>query len=148
MNTVPIPGRSPWFTPHDLPCIPSPNTRRALPSLLRCPPSVTDSRSLPRSGLRLESAGSSLRTAESCSLSYGLHVRLRLLPTPPHGDAVTFGYRERASPGGGLSPPDRACSQAHGIPAFAGMTKKSTFLFFRDHQPCLDVAPELLRSCA
>jgi hypothetical protein len=36
---------------------------------------------------------------------YGLHVRLRLLSTPPHGDAVTFGYRERASPGGGLSPP-------------------------------------------
>ncbi|MBW2148792.1 MAG: hypothetical protein JRI22_17400, partial [Deltaproteobacteria bacterium] len=27
------------------------------------------------------------------------------LPTPPHSDAVTFGYRERASPGGGLSPP-------------------------------------------
>jgi hypothetical protein len=37
--------------------------------------------SLSRSGLHLESAGSSLRTAESCSLSYGLHVRLRLLPT-------------------------------------------------------------------
>ena len=58
-----------------------------------------------RSGLRLESADSSPRTAESCSLSYGLHVRRRLLSTPPHGDAVTFGYRERASPRGGLSPP-------------------------------------------
>ena len=33
--------------------------------------------------------------------SYGLHVRLRLLSTPPRGDAVTFGYRERASPGEG-----------------------------------------------
>ena len=59
-----------------------------------------------RSGLRLASAGSSQRTAESCSQNcYGLHVRLRLLPTPPRGDAVTFGYRERASPGGGLPPP-------------------------------------------
>jgi len=60
-----------------------------------------------RSGLRLESAGSSRRAAESCSLHcYGLRVRLRLLSTPPRGDAVTFGYRERASPGGGLPPPE------------------------------------------
>jgi len=78
----------------------------------RCPPSVLDFQawrdhpSLSRSGLRLESESSSLRTAESCSqYCYGLHVRLRLLPTPPRGDAVTVGYRERASPGGGLSPP-------------------------------------------
>jgi hypothetical protein len=68
----------------------------------------------PRSGLRLESEGSSLRTAESCSsLSYGLHVRLGLLSTPRCGDAVTFDY-----PGAGISrrgdfhPSDRACSQA------------------------------------
>ena len=26
------------------------------------------------------------------SLPYGPTIRLRLLPTPPHGDAVTFGY--------------------------------------------------------
>ena len=58
-----------------------------------------------RSGLHLESGGSSQRTAESCSsLSYGLHVRLGLLSTPPRGDAVTFDSRERASPGRGLSP--------------------------------------------
>jgi hypothetical protein len=57
-----------------------------------------------RSGLHLESAGSSLRTAESCSSSYGLHVRLGLLPTPPRGDAFSSDYRERPSPGGGLSP--------------------------------------------
>ena len=57
-----------------------------------------------RSGLHLESGSSSQRTAESCSLPYGLHVRLGLLSTPPRGDAVTFDYRERASPGRGLSP--------------------------------------------
>ncbi len=55
--------------------------------------------------LRSSLAGSSQRPAESASsLSYGLHVRLRLLSTPLHSDAVTFGYRERASPGRGLAP--------------------------------------------
>ena len=77
-----------------------------------------------RSGLHLESAGSSQRTAESCSSSYGLHVRLRLLPTPPRGDAVTFGYRDRASPEGGLSPPKSRLLPGARIPACAGMTSR------------------------
>jgi hypothetical protein len=73
-----------------------------------------------RSGLRLESAGSSLRAAESCSQScYGLHVRLRLLSTPPRGDAVTFGYRKRVSLEGGLSPPGSRLLPGARIPAFA-----------------------------
>jgi hypothetical protein len=76
-----------------------------------------------RSGVRLESAGSSRRAAESCSQNcYGLRVRLGLLSTPPRGDAVTFGYRERASPGGGLSPPRSRLLPGARIPAFAGMT--------------------------
>ena len=79
-------------------------------------------RGRPRSGLHLESAGSSHRTAESCSSSYGLHVRLRLLSTPPRGDAVTFGYRERASPGRGLSPLRLRLLPGARIPAFAAMT--------------------------
>jgi hypothetical protein len=54
--------------------------------------------------VRLSLEGSSLRPAESRSSSRGLHVRLRLLSTPPRGDAVTFGFRERASPGRGLVP--------------------------------------------
>jgi hypothetical protein len=37
-------------------------------------------------------ASSPLHAAESGSSSYGLSVRLRLLPTPPRGDAVTFSY--------------------------------------------------------
>jgi len=57
------------------------------------------------SGLRQSLVGSSQRPAASCSSSCGLRVCLRLLSTPPRGDAVTIGYRERASPGGGLSPP-------------------------------------------
>jgi hypothetical protein len=75
-----------------------------------------------RSGLRLKSAGSSQHTAESCFSSYGLLVRLRLLPTPPHGDAVTFGYREGASPARGLAPLSLRLLAGARIPAFAGMT--------------------------
>ncbi len=83
--------------------------------------------SLIRSGLRHLSAGSSQRAAESCSSSYGLHVRLWLLSTPSYGDAVTFDYRERASPGGGLSPPRSRLLPGARIPAFAGMTGKASF---------------------
>jgi hypothetical protein len=36
--------------------------------------------------------GSSRHPAESRSSSYGPRLRFRLLPTPPRGDAVTFGY--------------------------------------------------------
>jgi hypothetical protein len=46
-----------------------------------------------KSGLRHSLAGSPLRPAESCSSSYGPTVHLQLLPTSPHGDAVTFSYR-------------------------------------------------------
>jgi len=34
-----------------------------------------------------------------------------LLPTPPHGDAVTFSYRVQVSPESGLSP-DCLCALA------------------------------------
>jgi len=78
-----------------------------------------------RSRLHPESAGSSLRTAESCSSSYGLHVRFRLLPTPPHGDAVAFDYQERASPERGLSPLRSHLLAGARIPASAGMTKRT-----------------------
>jgi hypothetical protein len=45
------------------------------------------------SGLRHSTGGSPDGTAESSSSSYGLPVRLALLPTPPRDDAVTVGYR-------------------------------------------------------
>ena len=76
------------------------------------------------SGLRHESAGSSQHTAETCFSSYGLQVRFRLLPTPPRGDAVTFGYRERASPGRGLAPLRLRLLAGARIPVFTGMTTK------------------------
>jgi hypothetical protein len=62
-------------------------------------------------GLRLWLAGSPRQQAESSlrrltgvNLCYGLVVRLRLLPTPPHGDAVTVGYR------GARRTPARTCT--------------------------------------
>jgi len=104
----------------------------ALPAQRDRPPGVRYSGifPVPRSGLRHLSAGSSLRAAESCSLSYGLRVRLRLLSTSPYGDAVTISYRERASPGGGLSPPRSRLLPGARIPACAGMTRQSVFAFY------------------
>ena len=47
-----------------------------------------------RFGLRHLAAGSPPEQAESSSLALRTgHIHLRLLPTPPHGDAVTFSYR-------------------------------------------------------
>jgi len=105
----------------------------------RLPGALDDGVSLvPRSGLRHLSAGSSLRAAESCSLSYGLRVRLRLLSTPPRGDAVTVGYRERASPERGLSPLRSRLLPGARIPAPAGVTKKSLFSLMR-MAGCIDL---------
>ncbi len=55
-------------------------------------------------GLRPSLAGSPRRQAESSFLSCGLLVHLRLLPTSPRGDAVTFSYRVQTRPWRGLSP--------------------------------------------
>ena len=41
-----------------------------------------------------QQAESSLRRLTEISLYCGLDVRLRLLSTPPRGDAVTIGYEE------------------------------------------------------
>jgi hypothetical protein len=75
----------------------------------------------------LNPKGRRIRTAESCSsLSYGLHVHLGLLSTPSHDGAVTFSYRERASPGRGLSPLRSRLLPGARIPAFAGMTNQGS----------------------
>jgi hypothetical protein len=40
-------------------------------------------------------------------------IHLQLLSTPPHGDAVSIGFRPEGSGPGGLAPPDDAPLQAH-----------------------------------
>ena len=69
-------------------------------------------------GLRHRIAGSSLHTAESSSLYCGPPVRLRLLSTPPHGDAVTFDYRALAYPDTDFHCANVAPSRAHNSPAW------------------------------
>src|SRR5215813_14587739 len=54
--------------------------------------------------------------AESSSSSYGPTVRLRLLSTPPHGDAVTFGYGVVASSDTEFHRANVAPSRAHSYP--------------------------------
>src|SRR5690606_35193862 len=67
------------------------------------------------SRLRLESADSPQHSAESGSLSYGPPVRLRLLSTSPHGDAVTFDYEVMACLDADLHRADVMPSRAHGL---------------------------------
>src|SRR5206468_84208 len=45
--------------------------------------------------LRRSLAGSPAHPAETGSSSYRLFVRLQLLPTPPHDDAVSFSFMRR-----------------------------------------------------
>jgi hypothetical protein len=52
----------------------------------------------------------------------GLPVRFRLLPTPPHGDAVTFHYEVLAYPDTDLHRVDTDAFAGALIPAKAGMT--------------------------
>ena len=82
-----------------LPDIPSPTTKCVLSSFYQ--PFPTQEVIF---RLRHAIGGSPLHPAESGSLSYGLPVRFRLLPTPPHGDAVTFCFGAMAYSGRGLSP--------------------------------------------
>jgi len=57
--------------------------------------------------------GSPTHPAESSSSTCGPTVHLRLLPTPPHGDAVTFGYGAVAYSDTDLHRADSTPSWAH-----------------------------------
>ena len=65
------------------------------------------------SRLRHFSAGSPLYSAETGSSSYGLTVRLWLLPTPPRDDAVTFSYGAVAHSGRDFHPANSTHSRAY-----------------------------------
>ena len=100
-------GRSPRLTSPYLPIVPSPTTQ--------CAPIPLSTTTAYRatSGLRHRIAGSPQHNAESSSLSYGPTVRLRLLPTPLRGNAVTFGYGAVAHSDTDLRRADLAPSRAH-----------------------------------
>src|SRR4029077_6990713 len=68
------------------------------------------------SRLRPYPAGSPRVCAVSGSCSFRPTVRLRLLPTPPRGDAVAFGYKVTTRLGGESHPADKASSRTHWVP--------------------------------
>ncbi len=102
----------------------------------RCPPSVTGFPDrfgrFPGLDFTLNPQARRYARPNRVRPSYGLHVRLRLLPTPPHGDAVTFGYQERASPEG-LSPLQSRLLQAHGFRIKSGNDCLPGTLIFTGH---------------
>ena len=57
--------------------------------------------------------GSPPYSAETGSSSYGPTIRFRLLPTPPHDDAVTFSYGAVANSGRDFHPADGTPSRAY-----------------------------------
>jgi hypothetical protein len=93
--------------------------RFAFPPFRSQPRDPSDGRFLSRlsaiscSRLRHHSAGSPRVHAESDSYSYRLAIRLQLLPTPPLGDAVAFGYTVTTHYGGDLHPADKTSSRTH-----------------------------------
>ena len=76
-----------------------------------------------------------LNRAESSSSSCGLVSHLRLLPTPPHGDAVTFGFQAgERMPGEDLNLSERVRLRAHG--ALASRRLFSSVLMSFDVREC------------
>ena len=122
------PCRSPRLLRHTFLVVPSPTTWAAWTSLNTTPACPAFF------GLRPGIAGSSQLSAKSSSLFYGPTVRLRLLPTPPRGDAVTFDYGVVAYSGTDFHRADVAPSRAHD-PRFRG--HDGTLLRLKRNQPCL-----------
>ena len=77
----------------DLPIPPSPTTSQSPNVAFARYPSARRSPAFAGLGFALRQQARRYRPAESSSLSYGWIVHLLLLPTPPHGDAVAFGFR-------------------------------------------------------
>jgi len=91
-----------------LPIVPSSTTWRARSSFF-----TTTSTWSVSFRLRHVLAGSSQRPAETGSLYYRPTVRLRLLPTPSHDDAVSFGYRAVVYPDTDFHRADEMPSRAY-----------------------------------
>jgi hypothetical protein len=117
-------------------------SRHSVPNHAGCPMAAFSVAPAPpvASRLRPERAGSPQLHAESGSSACGLPVHLRLLSTPPRGDAVTFDYEPTTGLGADLHRADKASSRTHSslrkrgprgkrrksrVPAFAGTTTKA-----------------------
>ena len=87
----------------DLLIIPSPTTLGLPPSLSHPTPQRVGLLTCVSPGFASHSQARQL-SGRIAFVSYGLIVHLLLLPTPPHGDAVTFGYERPNSSRRGLPP--------------------------------------------
>ncbi len=99
MNTARSRPRSPCFTCTAVDPVLSPTTPWCRPLALPRYPSAADASRSSRSGtgLRRSLADSPHQQAESRSSSYGPGSHLPWLRTPPHGDALMFGYRPESA---------------------------------------------------
>jgi hypothetical protein len=105
MNSGTYTNRSPRFTRLAFLTIPSPIIRRVLSQLYHATPQLDRFPLLRGLGFASGMQAHQLRQTESSSSSYGLVVRLLLLPTPPCGDAVALGYGpESVCPEGTFTP--------------------------------------------
>ena len=105
MNSGTYTNRSPRFTRLAFLTIPSPIIRRVLSQLYHATPQLDRFSALRGPGFALGMQARHLRQTESSSSSYGLVVRLLLLPTPPRGDAVALGFGpESVCPEGTFTP--------------------------------------------
>jgi len=98
-------NRSPRFTRLAFLTIPSPIIRRGLSQLYHATPQLDRFPLFCGLGFTLGVQAHRPRQTESSSCSYGLVVRLLLLPTPPRGDAVALGFGpESVCPEGTFTP--------------------------------------------
>jgi hypothetical protein len=104
-------GRASPLTASHLPNVPPPTTGCARSPL--SPPHQRD-RLLP--GFAMNELARRTHPAESSSSSYGPPVRLRLLPTPPRGDAVTFDFGAVTHPGADFHRAVTMPLRAHSFP--------------------------------
>ena len=109
------PGRTPRRGLSAYSALPS---RHSVLNHAGCPSVALSVASAPRVGSRLrhERAGSPQPSAESGSLSYGLPVHLRMLSTPPRGDAVSFDYGVATNSGTDSHRSVKASSRTHSSP--------------------------------
>jgi len=106
-----------------------------------CPPVALSVASAPRvcSRLHHERAGSPQPSAESGSSSYGLPVHLRLLSTPPHGDAVTFDYGVATNSGTDSHRSVKASSRTHSSRRRPGLLRRGHCCWKERQRPAYEI---------
>ena len=120
-----VSNRSPCFTHLNFRSLRLQPPASLSPSLSHATPQLVELPDVSGLGFTIIQQVLQLWQAESSSLSYGWNVRLLLLPTPPLGDAVAFGYRpESVYLKGTFTPLFSAINivrlQAHWLRALAG----------------------------